>query len=170
MVFRLRRTLWLVKDNNQFVSWCKCQNAPISRPNQMDCPWCGCGWLHSCLNCRKSFTFARAVLMEEKIQDLARRDVAIWRPKLDLDSADGKESIRAWTDEMQQLSREVKLGSTYVYFDGHLIPADANGMAISGMHKTHNLEFVPQVRALTDPSARAMLESVPYWNEGAHNS
>src|SRR5262245_31898380 len=103
MFFRKRRTLWLVKANNNFISWCRCDDAPIAWGQQLDCPWCGCGWLFSCLKCRKSFTFARAVLMKETIQELAARDVAVWRPRTPLDSAEGKEAIEQWISEMNEL-------------------------------------------------------------------
>src|SRR6266566_1407987 len=53
--------IYLRKANDNLVSHCKCDEAYISAPSQMDCPWCGCGWLFTCSHCRKAFTFAEAV-------------------------------------------------------------------------------------------------------------
>ena len=54
------KTVYLVKANNDLISHCACSNAVIGAPAQMDCPWCGCGWLFVCSKCRKAFSFARA--------------------------------------------------------------------------------------------------------------
>ena len=40
-----KKTIYLEKDNDQLVSFCSCEPAYITYPPQLDCPWCGCGWL-----------------------------------------------------------------------------------------------------------------------------
>jgi hypothetical protein len=71
----MARLIYLQKDNDDLVSHCRCREAFISYPPQMDCPWCGCGWLFSCIKCRKAFTFARAVEVNDSWEELACRDI-----------------------------------------------------------------------------------------------
>jgi hypothetical protein len=54
--FVVAKHLYLRKANDDFVSHCKCPKADslISSPGQMDCPWCGCGWLFICSRCNKA--------------------------------------------------------------------------------------------------------------------
>src|SRR5262249_18861030 len=56
----MSRHVYLRKANNDLVSHCACAQADalVTAPSQMDCPWCGCGWLFICSRCRKAFTFA----------------------------------------------------------------------------------------------------------------
>lgn len=48
----MTKTIYLIKDNDDLCSHCACETAYITFPPQMDCPWCGCGWLFSCTACR----------------------------------------------------------------------------------------------------------------------
>ena len=58
----------------------------IAAPVQMESPWNGEGWLFTCLNCRKNFTFARAVEVEESMEELAALDLEARRgTELELD-------------------------------------------------------------------------------------
>ncbi len=72
-------------------------------------------------------------------------------------------TVEDWIEKMQPLIGALELDRTYVYFDGHAIPADANGVRMKGMRRSHDLNYVPQVRALTDPSAEALLHDIKYW-------
>ena len=47
------KIVYLKKASNELISHCGCEESRISYPAQMDCPWCGCGWLFSCITCRK---------------------------------------------------------------------------------------------------------------------
>jgi hypothetical protein len=69
--------LYLAKANDDLVSHCRCArpDALISSPCQMDCPWCGCGWLFICSRCRKAFTFAQAVEVNETWEQTADRTI-----------------------------------------------------------------------------------------------
>jgi hypothetical protein len=73
----LAKHLYLRKANDGFVSHCKCDKADalISSPSQMDCPWCGCGWLFICSRCCKAFTFVEAVQVDESWEKTADRSV-----------------------------------------------------------------------------------------------
>jgi hypothetical protein len=71
-------TTFLTKASDMVISHCRCpsENALIMFPAQMDCPWCGCGWLFTCRTCRKAFTFATAVEVEASLEELARQDLS----------------------------------------------------------------------------------------------
>src|SRR5262249_6838134 len=67
--------LYLRKASDELVSHCRCaeSEALITSPGQMDCPWCGCGWLFICSRCRKAFTFAEGVEVNESWDETADR-------------------------------------------------------------------------------------------------
>lgn len=157
------KILYLKKANDDLVSWCTCGDGRIALPGQLDCPWCGCGWLFSCLTCRKAFTFAEGVEIEADLRDLARQDLAKrWRTEAD------EEDLDAWVDAMQALLEGVELGKRYVVLDWEVIPADASGVEFEGLHAAHQLPYVPQVQALEDASIREeVLENVDYWTSRA---
>ncbi len=157
--------LYLRKANDDFVSHCKCDKADalISSPGQMDCPWCGCGWLFICSRCRKAFTFAEVVEVDvswERTADRTLRALYQRQPK----RGEGEE----WIGFMKILLKGIRLGEQYVYLDGWVIPTTAGGVNIEGWHSRHNLEFVPQVAALDDPEVRSgLLSSRAYWQSTA---
>jgi hypothetical protein len=167
MLWRKRRTPYLVKANDDLVSWCKCKNAPIASSAQAGCPWCGCGWLFTCLHCRKAFTFARAVLMKESLEELASLEVPRTQKIISLKGDVRQETliptVEFWIEAMQPLIGDLELGKTYVYFDGHSIPTDARGIRMRGMRRSHDLDYIPHIRALTDPSAEELLHDFDYW-------
>lgn len=72
-------------------------------------------------------------------------------------------TVEDWIKAMQPLIGNLELGRKYVYFDGRAIPADASGLRFKGMRRSHDLDHIPQVRALTDPSAEALLHDIKYW-------
>lgn len=155
--------VYLAKDNDDLVSHCKCKTAPITFPPQMDCPWCGCGWLFSCIECRKAFTFARGVQLDTTWRDLAERDLAkLW------DEQPEEEDIDQWVEAMQELLSDVEVGGRYVCLDGLFIPVDAAGVEFEGWHSRHDFDFIPQVAALNDPSIiDSILANQAYWQENA---
>ncbi len=67
---------------------------------------------------------------------------------------------------MNVLLRDIEVGRIYVAFDGWFLPADGDGIALEGWHAVHDLPFIPQVAALTDPSViEEVLSNREYWNE-----
>jgi len=72
--------VYLVKASNDLISHCKCEYAPIGAPGQMDCPWCGCGWLFLCPKCRRAFTLCNAEF-ECKIQSIRACDIVKQRER-----------------------------------------------------------------------------------------
>lgn len=155
--------LYLVKDSDALVSHCKCASASISFPPQMSCPWCGCGWLFSCIDCRKAFTFARAVQTDIPWEALALRDLTNG-----CEASPAQSELDEWVEAMRHLHADLVLGARYVCLDGSFIPADAPSIAFSGWHATHIHDFVPQVAALSDPSVLTRILANPeYWAGGA---
>ena len=157
---------YLRKANNDLVSHCDCDNAEalITFPPQMDCPWCGCGWLFTCIQCRKAFTFAEAVETDVAWDDLAH---------IDLRGRSGKPRTRkderaGWVKEMKRLVLGVEIGASHVYFDGRIIQADRDGIDHKGWHGKHSLQFVPQIQALEDSSIiDEILTNADYWHHAA---
>jgi hypothetical protein len=129
--------IYLIKANNDLISHCKCEHAIAVTPAQLDCPWCGCGWLFVCSVCRKGFTFAKAVQAEEMPTGFA---------------------------DIEPQFNSLEIGKTYVYLDGTFISTEADGVHFKGIHSSHDLSVVPQVEALKDPSIiKDLLRNSSYW-------
>lgn len=161
----MNSTLYLGKDNDELISWCTCAEALIAVPRQVSCPWCGCGWLFSCIKCRKSFTFARGIRVDATLEELIRQDAANFCETSDFAYAETE--IREMVDWMQERLQDIEDGRQYVYFDGMFVPTDAPHLVAQGEHRSHQLDFVPQVRALVDPSVEErILTNVSYWQQG----
>src|SRR4051794_39312237 len=99
----------------------------------MDCPWCGCGWLFACVNCRKAFTFAEGVLVPEPWEETALRDLRGWKTQ------PSDEDVAGWVDAMKELLADVRVGERYVCLDGLINPADATSVRFEGWHSRHDL-------------------------------
>lgn len=153
--------IYLAKASTDLLCFCECAEALMTFPPQLDCPWCGCGWLFSCSECRTSFTFARGVTVNESWEDLARRDMTNYgRTSVSTDDVDN------WVRAMKELLAHVKVGATYVCLDSVIIPVDAGAFQFEGRHSRHDLAFVPQVAALEDRSViDDLLSSPEYWRE-----
>jgi len=155
------KVVFLIKANDDLISHCKCEGIPIGAPAQMDCPWCGCGWLFICPNCRRAFTFAWAVEVELGWEQLAHNDL------------DGKygnvptdQDIAEWIEFMKILLKHIEVGQQYVYIDGWVLPAHQKELRFDGWHSRHELEMAPQTAALTDSSLLdATLGNERYWRE-----
>lgn len=153
--------LFLKKANDDLVSHCKCEPGWISAPAQMDCPWCGCGWLFACPKCRHAYTFAVAAPCDLTWEELAH---------LDLDTRYSEppteEDVDLWIELMQQMTEDLEEGQQYVYFDGWAIPVDAEGFDVEGVYADHQLPAVPQAVALEEPAiVEEVLANETYWRE-----
>lgn len=155
--------VYLVKDNDDLCCHCQCERAYITFPPQMDCPWCGCGWLFTCTSCRKAFTFARAVEVDESWEELARRDIESgWG------TTPSEQDIAQWIDAMQALHSNIELGKQYVCLDGLFISTDEPGVDFDGWHSRHQLDFVPHVKACEDYLVmEEILSNREYWIQNA---
>ena len=156
------RTLWLVKDNNDLVCHCDCKSAMSGPFPQADCPWCGCGWLFSCLTCHKSFTFARVAWIDMPIQMLATR--MCWTPSK---RGPAQEEVSEAVEFMRWAVEDLREGDRVVVLDYELLKVDEEGpIEFDGVFAHHELECVPQVRALKDPSyIERTIGRTQYWLE-----
>ena len=156
-------TVYLERANGDLINHCQCKRSLVAVPGQMDCPWCGCGWLFTCMKCRKAYAFARGFVIDASLEDLGRQDL-----QTSLGRAPHPQELTEWVATMGVLLRNVQPGCTYVYFDGHLIDARSSGVRFEGIHSRHELPYVPQVRALRDPRLiEGLLADEQYWLDRA---
>jgi hypothetical protein len=155
--------IYLVKANDRLVSHCRCGDGQVTFPPQMDCPWCGCGWLFTCVSCRKAFTFATGIVVNESWEETARRDL---RGRSKEDPSD--EEVDDWVAAMKELLSDVTEGAEYVCLDGTVIPTTEAEIRFEGWHSWHDLPYVPQVAALSDPSVlQSTIGDPEYWRSTA---
>ncbi len=140
--------VYLARDGADLVCRCTCSFAAVAYPVQANCPWCGCGWLFTCIDCRQPFAFARGVVVDDSWEELARHDLI---------KLGGREPsphlVRKHAEAMRALLAGVRVGRRYVYVNGVVAPADAVAVHFTGRHAGHDLDFVPQVEALKDRSS-----------------
>ena len=153
------KVLYLVKANDDLISHCRCERTLVGAPAQMDCPWCGCGWLFVCPSCGKAFTFARAEEVELTWEQLAHND---------LDGKWGRdptaEEIEEWIGFMKILLKGLEQGKQYVYIDGWVFPTDGTDIQFEGWHSRHLFGTLPHLAALEDPSViDEILANKEYW-------
>ena len=155
--------IYLAKDGADLVCHCRCKQALVGIPPQLDCPWCGCGWLFTCIKCRKAFTFARGVQVDESWQDLARRDLTkYWGEK------PTQRDVARWVAAMKELLADVEVGGRYVCLDWTVIHVEAAKVRFDGLHSHHDLKYVPQVAALKNRSiVEKVLSNREYWESSA---
>jgi len=157
--------LYLVKKNDDVISHCKCEESLVGEEGQLDCPWCGCGWLFSCSKCRKAFTFAEAVEIEKTWEEIAHEDLTAYYNREPTET-----DISEWVQRMKYMMSHIRLGETYVYLDGCYIPAKDKDIKFEGLYANHKFKVLPQVSALEDSSSiPATLENPEYWYKNAIN-
>lgn len=156
------RTLWLVKDSDKGINWCKCDVSVAGRFPQASCPWCGCGWLLSCANCRKCFTFGRFEWFDEPPAKLAAR--LLVRPG---GSPVTEEDVSEMVEFMEEASAGFEAGDRVVVLDYQLFRVDHEGpVEFYGAFAHHTLDELPHVRELREPGALvAILGDVDYWEQ-----
>ena len=151
--------VYLEKASNELVSHCTCEEALVSIPGQMSCPWCGCGWLFSCMQCRKAFTFARGVRTDRDWDELAREDLGTMGF-----TEISQDDVNSWIVDMQSLLVGIEPGRRYVFLDGTILPADVGPFRYDGWYAHHELECAPQTAALDEPTVlRELLGNKSYW-------
>jgi hypothetical protein len=156
-------TIYLERANTDLICYCHCERSLVGSPMQLDCPWCGCGWLFNCMECHKAYAFARGVEIEQSLEQLAEIDL---RGKSKKPAT--AQSIADWVEWMKILLKVVLPGETYAYIDGWYLPIHSAPVQFEGWHARHHLPAVPQFQALTDPAAlRDTLESPRYWQSNA---
>ena len=159
-----KKIIYLKKANNDVVGNCKCKDGRISYPPQMDCPWCGCGWLFTCMTCRKAFTFAVGVELEATWEDLSREDWKAWGL-----TRISTKNIKSWIADMKALLGDVKVGETYACIDGKVFPKDSRKIEFDGIYASHKFDRLPHVLALRDNKiVDQVLTNTEYWFTRKH--
>jgi hypothetical protein len=154
-----KKIVYLKKANNDFVSNCKCNDGRITYPPQMDCPWCGCGWLYTCISCRQAFSFAVGVELETTLEELATTDWKGWGLQ-----RVSKKNIASWVKDMKRLLADVKPGKIYACLDGKLIEKNARNIEFDGIYASHKFDRLPHTEALKDRGIeKRVLASTDYW-------
>ncbi len=152
--------LHLEKANEAGICHCKCERALVAAPGQLDCPWCGCGWLFSCAECGKAFTYAKPVIMHTPLEKLVEMDM------LGRGWDNDPEFFGSCTDAMREMLAEIEEGIEYVYLDGYFLPLDAEDFSLEGMHANHEITELPHAVELKSPGAlSAALGEPDYWEE-----
>jgi hypothetical protein len=125
---------------------------------QLDCPWCGCGWLICCCNCLSAFTFAEVREADISLVELARREMKSRGLPV------GEDEIAEWAQAMSELLDCFEIGDLVVYLDGSYWKADSTNIEFTGDFATHKLDRLPHFEALTDPPhLEAVLGNKDYW-------
>ena len=161
--------LYIAKASNEGVCFCECEDSLMSVPDQLDCPWCGCGWLFCCTNCGKAFTFGKAVEVSFELHDefiLADFDRRGFPEEMLT-----QEFAASMREMLLELLADVEEGVEYVYFDGILIPTDYDDrIAFGGLHSVHDLSELPHLAVRDDSDAlRASLGTPDYWHSTARD-
>jgi hypothetical protein len=157
---RAMKITYLKKANDDVISFCSCGDGRVTFPAQMDCPWCGCGWLFTCITCRKAFTFADGIEIEGTWEEIARDDIRNRSKK-----QPSEEEIASWIDAMKEILADVRVGGRYVIIDGSVIRSNARNITFNGWAAHHEFKEIPQVRALTDKALlKDELGSREYWS------
>ncbi|MCB0337556.1 MAG: DUF2750 domain-containing protein [Bdellovibrionales bacterium] len=153
-------TLYLVKDNNLGVCNCRCNQSYISIPEQTSNPWDGSGWLFRCMNCGEHFTFARAELFDASIEQFALGDLINQHGGTPPQDSE----LNLWIEYMKEFLSGITPGGKYVYLDGFLLETELSSFHGNGLLMTHDLHFLPQVRAINEPEVLATtFASKEYW-------
>ena len=145
------------KKNDKVLSYCQCVNEPANSSIQLDCPWCGCGWLFTCSKCQKAFTFAEVRETDQSLLELGRRDLTARCPV-------SENEIAAWAQAMSEVLDCFKLGDTVIYLDGSYWTVDATDVEFTGDFAAHKLAYLPHAEALSEPSRlQTVLGNKDYW-------
>jgi len=153
---------FLFKANDDVLSHCRCEGAPAQSSGQLDCPWCGCGWMIPCSRCGKSFVFAEVRETDVPLIELGRREA---EARNLLDFVSDKE-IAEWAEGMAEALDCFEVGDIVVYLDGSYWRVDATDIVFDGYYASHNLARLPHAEALSDPAyLNRTLGDPRYWLE-----
>ena len=155
--------LYLKKKNDDFISHCNCGESIVGDSGQLDCPWCGCGWLFSCTKCRKAFSFAEAAYINKTWEEIAQEDLKGFSG-----NEPSQQDIEDWVECMQHMTSHLVEGETYIYLDGCFIPAQEENFTFDGLYSNHTFIKTPQIIALEDNKiVDSVLSNPEYWRENA---
>jgi hypothetical protein len=147
------------KANDDIISHCACTNEPAMSTGQLDCPWCGCGWMISCSKCLKAFVFAEVRETDIPLIELGRRE-AKSRGLTTITETE----IAEWAEGMAETLDCFNVGDVVVYLDGSYWTINSENIDFEGYFAHHRLDRLPHADAINDPdSLEAMLGDTSYW-------
>jgi hypothetical protein len=150
---------WIAKANDDVLSHCRCEAPLAGTPGQLDCPWCGCGWLISCAVCRRAFAYGRVVEIEQTTQQFIADDYA--RRGFKSVTADEIKQDAAFTEDMLA---PFGVGEIVVYLDGLFVALHERDVSFTGIFAKHRLDTLPHAAALQTPATlRETLGDKRYW-------
>ncbi len=156
---------WLVRSSRDTICSCDCADVDaVSSPPgsaQMDCPWCGCGFLTLCISCSEAFTYARCV----EVPLTAEEVVARWhRGSLGRDcSAD---DLVEYSGMLREVAEPLVLGVEYVTLDGRLLDLREAARFV-GKYAEHALAVLPHATYRRDKKGLCAALDRSYWVERA---
>jgi len=152
---------FIFKANDRVLSFCDCVGEPAMSTGQLDCPWCGCGWLIACSKCSRSFTFAEVRETEIPLAELGRRETQARGV-----TAVTEEEIAEWADGMAEALDPFDVGDVVVYLDGSYWTVDSTSIEFTGYFAHHKFDRLPHAEALADATRlNAILGDRNYWIE-----
>jgi hypothetical protein len=155
---------YLVRSSRDTICWCDCSSAMVTPPGmgQMACPWCGCGFLFSCLRCRLAFTFAKCVDMPLTSKQIVREDYRTYFSGKEPDAND----VKLLSEHLEAATDTLVLGCEYVVLDGRLLRVDRHGHFI-GSYGRHTLDRLPHADHRQDRDALVRSLDRNYWLKAA---
>ncbi|WP_137753483.1 hypothetical protein [Sphingopyxis sp. L1A2A] len=154
-----KKQKFFFKANDDVLSFCQCENAPAMSEAQLDCPWCGCGWMIACSKCTKSFVFAEVRETDIPLIELGRREAAARGLKTVTER-----DIAEWAEGMAETLDKFEVGDIVVYLDGAYWTVDSTDVQFDGYYASHKFDRLPHAEALDDqPRLRQILGEKQYW-------
>ncbi len=153
----------LMKSSNDLLSFCDCDRA-FATHGQMDCPWCGCGWLFTCAKCRRAFTFAELRDVPESYEDIARIEAEGFfgcPPR-----ASDAERMEAEVEWQSFWGEHAVSGARLIYLDGQVLSVDQTDFDFEGWTARHAFKDLPH-KAGTKAALEAVFGQPSYWQDRA---
>ena len=131
---------------------------------QLDCPWCGCGWLISCSKCRKAYTYAVVREIDTSLVELGRREVKA----RGIEASVTEKDIQEWAEAMDDDISRFDIGDIVIYLDGTYFEVGAKDVCFDGYFAHHQFSDLPHAMAVNDAEVLTqILGDRHYWIDRA---
>ncbi len=148
----------LERSSRDGVCLCECPRALVGMPGQMDCPWCGCGWLFNCAACGRSFTYAKPVWISMPLGQIVEQDMLARGWKHD------PSAFAAAAEGMAEMLSKVEGNGEYVYLDGLFLPLQTRNTEVQGTSANHKITVLPHLLERRMPGTlESVLGDGKYW-------
>lgn len=150
---------YVAKANDDVLSHCTCESPLAAVPGQLDCPWCGCGWLICCAECGRAFVYGRIVETNDTYESLVAADYKRRGFKTITD-----DDIKNDAAMLAELLEPFDVGETVVYLDGLFFRLHERDLAFTGIFSKHDFGELPHAVAVREPTyLRSVLGNRTYW-------